>query len=106
MEQTLAFPVSLVVEELVVMVQITSQEHILELIVEQVVPVPLLDERVRRDDEDGSTDTKIRELWISVSSLRSPQDKMHCQQSLTVGLCTPCQKSKLQQYNRFFFVGS
>merc|ERR1712012_1205266 len=40
------------------------------------------------------------------SSLSSPQDKMHCQLSLTVGLCTPCQKSKLQQYNRFFFVGS
>ena len=38
------------------------------------------------------------------SSLSSPQDKMHCQLSLTVGLCTPCQKSKLQQYNRFFFV--
>ena len=35
-----------------------------------------------------------------------PQDKMHCQLSLTVGLCTPCQKSKLQQYHRFFFVGS
>ena len=40
------------------------------------------------------------------SSLRPPQDKMHRQLSLTVGLCTPCQKSKLQQYNRFFFVGS
>ena len=35
----------------------------------------------------------------------SPQDKMHCQLSLTVGLCTPCQKSKLHQYNRFFFRG-
>merc|ERR1712136_45376 len=39
------------------------------------------------------------------SSLSSPQDKMHCQLSLTVGLCTPCQKSKLQQYNRFFWWG-
>ena len=40
------------------------------------------------------------------SSLSSPQDMMHCQLSLTVDLCTHCQKSKLQQYNRFFFVGS
>ena len=43
---------------------------------------------------------------VFLSSLRPPQDKMHRQLFLTVGLCTLCQKSKLQQYNRFFFVGS
>ena len=40
---------------------------------------------------------------VFLSFLRPPQDKMHRQLSLTVGVCTPCQKSKLQQYNRFFF---
>ena len=30
-------------------------------------------------------------------------DLMHCTLSITVGLCTPCQKSKLHQHNRFFF---
>ena len=40
------------------------------------------------------------------SSLSSLQDMMHCRLSLSMGLCTLCQKSKLQQYTRFFFVGS
>ena len=35
----------------------------------------------------------------------SSQDSMHCTLSLTVGLCTPCQLSKLHQCNRFFFSG-
>ena len=37
--------------------------------------------------------------------LSSSQDSMHCTLSLTVGLCTPCQKCKLHQRNRFFFIG-
>ena len=35
--------------------------------------------------------------------LSSSQDSMHCPLSLTVGLCTSCQMSKLQRHNRFFF---
>ena len=37
--------------------------------------------------------------------LSPSQDLMHCTLSITVGLCTPCQKSKLHQHNRFFFAG-
>ena len=39
------------------------------------------------------------------SILSSSQDSMHCTLSITVCLCTPCQKSKLHQHNRFFLRG-
>ena len=41
----------------------------------------------------------------SFSILSSPQDKLHCQLSITVCTCTPLPMSKLHQQNRFF-VGS
>ena len=45
-------------------------------------------------------------LVFSFFILSPSQDLMHCTLSLTVGLCTLCQKSKLHQHNRFFFAGS
>ena len=37
--------------------------------------------------------------------LSPSQDLMHCTLSITVGLCTLCQKSKLHQHNMFFLAG-
>ena len=44
-------------------------------------------------------------LVFSFFILSPSQDLMHCTLSITVGLCTPCQKSKLHQHNRFFLRG-
>ena len=62
--------------------------------------------------ESEDSDIRICESTACVLSrvfffiLSPSQDLMHCTLSITVGLCTPCQKSKLHQHNRFFFAGS
>ena len=47
----------------------------------------------------------VSDLMFFFSILGPFQDKLHFQLSVTVCTCTTCQQSKLQQHNRFFFVG-
>ena len=70
--------------------------------------VPLLasleDSEIRICEFIPSTACALSRVFFFI--LSPSQDLMHCTLSLTVGLCTPCQQSKLHQHNRFFFAGS
>ena len=73
----------------------------LPCLIRSVAPNP----RIQRSEFVNSYQQQLVCCLVFSFFILSPsQDLMHCTLSLTVGLCTPCQKSKLHQHNRFFIL--